>query len=57
MRRQVRTLLPYFSRNYVFDRTNTDAALKDFPAPAISEEYLNLVMDYAMESDWGRREP
>ncbi|MGD9124530.1 MAG: SDR family oxidoreductase [Desulfarculaceae bacterium] len=56
MRRQVRTLLPYFSRNYVFDRKNTDAALKDFPAPAISEEYLNLVMDYALESDWGRRE-
>lgn len=51
--RQMQTILFHFANNPVFDRTNIDASGIDVEVPPISEDYLNKLIDYAIEQDWG----
>jgi len=54
--RQMQTILFHFSNNPLFDRANTDQATKDLPVPQITEEFVNKLLDYAIEVDWGESE-
>lgn len=51
--RQMQAILFHFSNNPVFDRTNIDGALPELKVPPISEEYVDRLLDYAIERDWG----
>ncbi|MEW6139133.1 MAG: SDR family oxidoreductase [Thermodesulfobacteriota bacterium] len=52
--RQMQAILFHFSNNPVFDRTNIDRALPDLKVPPITEDYVNKLVDYAIEQDWGQ---
>ncbi|MBM4326285.1 MAG: NAD-dependent epimerase/dehydratase family protein [Deltaproteobacteria bacterium] len=52
--RQMQTILFYFSNNPIFDRSNTDRALADYPVPPMTDEVIHRVIDYAIEKDWGQ---
>ncbi|MFH0823350.1 MAG: SDR family oxidoreductase [Pseudomonadota bacterium] len=52
--RQMQAILFHFSNNPYFDRTNTDAALPGYGVPAISEELVDKLLDYAIEKEWGQ---
>lgn len=52
--RQMQTILLHFSNNPLFDRTNIDNSRIDVAVPPITEDYLNKLIDYAIERDWGQ---
>jgi thioester reductase-like protein len=52
--RQMQAILFHFSNNPSFDRTNIDRALPDLPVPPVSEEFVQRLLDYAIERDWGQ---
>ncbi len=52
--RQMQTILFHVSNNPIFDRTNIDGALPDLPVPAITEDLVGVLTDYAIEHDWGQ---
>jgi thioester reductase-like protein len=52
--RQMQTILLHFANNPVFDRSNTDTALGDMPVPPITADYVDKIIDYAVEKDWGQ---
>jgi thioester reductase-like protein len=52
--RQVQAILFHFSNNPSFDRTNTDTALPDLEVPPITEDFMDKLVDYAIEKDWGQ---
>jgi thioester reductase-like protein len=51
--KQMEAIRVYFSTNPIFDRTNTDSALADLEVPAITESFLDKILDYAIEKNWG----
>jgi nucleoside-diphosphate-sugar epimerase len=51
--RQMHTILLHFANNPIFDRTNTDGVLGEMKVPEIKEEFVNKLIDYAVENDWG----
>ena len=53
IRRHIRAMLPYFSSNPTFDRSNTDKAIPSLRVPEITEEYLEKVIEYAVNQNWG----
>jgi nucleoside-diphosphate-sugar epimerase len=52
--RQMQTILLHFSNDPLFDRTNTERAVTDLPVPAIDEQRVHKLIDYAVEVDWGQ---
>jgi thioester reductase-like protein len=52
--RQMQTILLHFSNNPLFDRANTDQAIPHVQVPAITEELVHTLLDYAIERDWGQ---
>ncbi len=52
--RQLQAILFHFSNNPVFDRTNIDAATPDVEVPAVTERFLQTLLDYALDQDWGQ---
>jgi len=48
-------ILKYFSNAPRFDRTNTYNAVSHLRVPSVDERYLNLLIDYGIETDWGGR--
>ena len=52
--RQMQTILLHFANNPIFDRTLTESAVPDLEVPSISEEFVEKLIDYAIESDWGQ---
>lgn len=52
--RQMQTILFHFSNNPLFDRTNTDRAIQRVQVPAITEDLVHTLIDYAIEQDWGQ---
>jgi thioester reductase-like protein/predicted lipid carrier protein YhbT len=48
---------PYFMREPVFDRTNTNRALRDtsLEIPQIDAEFFSRLLDYARSVKWGKR--
>jgi nucleoside-diphosphate-sugar epimerase len=53
--RQMQTILFHFANNPLFDRTNIDRALSDLPVPVITENYVNKLIEYGLDVDWGQR--
>ncbi len=53
IRRHIRAMLPYFSNNPTFDRSNTDKAIPLLQVPEINEVYLDKVVEYAVNHNWG----
>jgi thioester reductase-like protein len=51
--RQMQTILLHFSNNPQFNRANTDQATPLIKVPAITEDLVNTLLDYAIEHDWG----
>ncbi len=51
--RQMQTILFHFSNNPIFDRANIDRALPNLKVPAITEGFVDKLLDYAIEHDWG----
>ena len=51
--RQMQTILLHFANNPVFDRSNIDMALKNLSVPPINSQYVDRIIDYAVEKDWG----
>lgn len=51
--RQMEAILPHFANNPSFDRHNVERALPDLKPPPVDESFLNRLIDYAVESDWG----
>ncbi len=51
--RQMQTILLHFANNPVFDRSNIDIALKNLSVPPINSQYVDRIIDYAVEKDWG----
>lgn len=56
VRRQMQTILFHFSNNPIFDRTNTDRALPNLAVPAITDDFMDKLIDHAIERDWGNSE-
>lgn len=52
--RQMQTILLHFANNPVFDRTNTDDVAGDISVPPIEATYVDRIIDYAVEKDWGQ---
>ncbi len=52
--RQMQAILFHFSNNPTFDRANVDRALPDLPVPPVSKEFVQKLLDYAIERDWGQ---
>lgn len=52
--RQMQTILLHFANNPIFDKTNTEAVVPDLEVPAMTEEFVHRLMDYAIERDWGQ---
>ncbi len=52
--RQMQTILFHFSNNPIFDRSNIDRALPDLEVPAMTEDRVSRLVDYAIEMDWGQ---
>ncbi len=52
--RQMQAILFHFSNNPTFDRTNVDAATPGLPVPPITETFVELLLDYAIQADWGQ---
>jgi thioester reductase-like protein len=52
--RQMQTILLHFSNNPIFDRTNIDAALPNLPVPEIDEQFVETLLSYAINRDWGQ---
>jgi thioester reductase-like protein len=52
--RQMQTILLHFANNPVFDRSNTDSAIDDLPVPPITSDYVDKIIDYGIEKDWGQ---
>ncbi|MFA6222874.1 MAG: hypothetical protein WC647_11240 [Desulfomonilaceae bacterium] len=49
----MQTILLRFANNPVFDRSNIDRALTNLPVPPIDSQYVDRIIDYAVEKDWG----
>jgi len=52
---QTERILPYLMNTPEFDRSNTDRAIPEVDVPAITERYLNLLIDYAIGANWGQK--
>jgi hypothetical protein len=52
--RQMQTILLHFANNPVFDRSNTDLVVGDITVPPITADYVDKIIDYAIEKDWGQ---
>ena len=52
--RQMQTILLHFANNPIFDRTRIDEALSEPKPPVISPEFVDKIIDYAIDSDWGQ---
>lgn len=52
--KQVEKFIPYISNNPSFDRANTDIAVPDLEAPPITEDLINMLVDYGIETNWGQ---
>jgi hypothetical protein len=50
----MQTILLHFANNPVFDRSNTDSAIGDLPVPPITSAYVDKIIDYGIEKDWGQ---
>lgn len=55
--RQMQTILLHFANNPIFDRTEIDKALPHPQPTDISHEYVDKIIDYAIQSDWGQTLP
>jgi nucleoside-diphosphate-sugar epimerase len=51
--RQMQTILLHFANNPIFDRTNTSHAVPELAVPPITEDFVNRLIDYAIEKGWG----
>jgi hypothetical protein len=38
----------------VFDRANTDSVIGDLTVPPITSDYVDKIIDYGIEKDWGQ---
>ncbi len=52
--RQMQTILFHFANNPIFDRTNIDKALPDFRPPHLDEQFVEKLLNYAIDRDWGQ---
>ncbi len=52
--RQMQTILLHFASNPLFDRTNTDSVSGDLTVPPITSDYVDKIIDYGIEKDWGQ---
>jgi nucleoside-diphosphate-sugar epimerase len=52
--RQMESVLDYFGNNPLFCRQQTDQALPDLRPPVVTDELMNLWLDYAIGNDWGQ---
>ena len=52
--RQMESVLDYFGNNPLFCRQQTDQALPDLRPPGVTDDLMNLWLDYAIDNDWGQ---
>ena len=52
--RQMESVLEYFGNNPLFRRDHTDRAVPDLLPPAVTTEWMDRWLAYAMDNDWGQ---